>query len=266
MCAQNQPPSSGDGSDNFINNSSNLVTQHGDEASDLCSTIQGWAGGVRHDNHEVTDKCAAHILRRGLLENKSSDLCAVFEFSLADQEFKVGSGGDFMREASLPETAESNLQQSVLVNVIQFPEQPEKRREFWVRAIVRLYSLDSCPHSKTQSRNPLFGVMKLTSVASQGEGELIGAGRGFLPRLMDGDCVDQVVEGGTKIVDAVPDLKGQSLEIGSLGSVENPTMFGTIGLDLLGDAVVFRLQSGSRACIDGIEMFLGAAQFGVNAG
>ena len=79
-----------------------------------------------------------------------------------------------------------------------------------------------------------------------------------MPGLVNGDGVNQMVESASEIVNTIPKFKREGLEIGSLRSVKKPTMYGTMGLTLLGDSVVFRLESGLRANIEGIEVFLGS--------
>jgi hypothetical protein len=86
-----------------------------------------------------------------------------------------------------------DVEQTVLIEVVEFPEKSQQRREFSVRTIVRLHTLNHCPHVKAQRPNPPLQIVKLRSIASQRESELASVGRGIFPGLVDGNSVDQMV-------------------------------------------------------------------------
>jgi hypothetical protein len=248
-----------------INDSFDFIPQDSQEAAHLGSAFNDRAGCMGNNQHKIPIKIAYHIFRRGTVKNERNDFCAIFEWPEVNLEFVERPLGDVISDACSIERTDSNLEQTVFVNVVKFPEHPEQRREFWMRAIVRLYRLDRCPHVKTQRTNPPFGVMKLTSITSQREGELVGISGHSIPGLMDGDGVNQVIEGSPQIVDAIPKLERQGTEVRSFVGMENPTMTGTIGIQLLGDAVILRLQPGRGFSVDGIQVMLGAPEFGVDA-
>lgn len=252
--AANYMPALANSRDDVGNSKLNLFPHKYQKGSHLSPSHHCWPWGVWDDQHKIPVKVSCHIFGHGDVEDERNDLCAIFEWGLVDGDLEFGPGGNLMTEARLVETANRNLEQSVFVNVIEFPEHPEKRREFWVRAIVRLYRLDSCPHGQTKLLNSALGFLKLTSTTRQRESEPLCSRRRALSGLMNGNSVDQVIKRGAKIVDAVSDLKRECLENCPSVGMEDPTMTGTIGVQLLGDAVIFRLQSGSRFNIDGIEV------------
>jgi hypothetical protein len=177
---------------------------------------------------------AAHLCWRRIAKDETYDLCAVFHLARPTIPILVGgSGREIQTMARLGKCCDGHMEQTVLINVIEFPENPEQRREFSVGAIVRLYPLNRCPHRRAETLNPPLHLVKLRGVTGEGESELGGVGRGILPGFVDGDSVDQVVEGASQVVDAISDPEINIGEIPGVNDMENPTVFGSIGIELL---------------------------------
>jgi hypothetical protein len=67
-------------------------------------------------------------------------------------------------------------------------------------------------------------------------------------------------------VNAIPDAQRNSCEVPNINDMENPTVFGSIGIELLGDSIVTIFEPSSDFVLDSVNVFQGPSEFCINAG
>lgn len=211
-------------------------------------------------------------VRRRTAKNQPRNLCAVFDFTAADEELlKRGSEipSTFATQAKLPlnDIGFDEIKQTVLVRVIEVAQKTQQRREVFVWAIVRLKGLDFCLNACAKGANHSAAVFgELGSDVVDGKLQFVPPVGRVLSRLMDGDGVNQMVESTSKIVDCISDHQRPSVEAGGFANFENDAVDGAIIVTLVNKAVRFSVKPGLNLFLDGVSMYLTPIDFGVYTG
>src|ERR1039458_7211441 len=127
-----------------INNPSDFGNKDFQHVSEFASCAPRWPSGMCYGYNEGCLVLVVHIsLWR--LHGEPCEFCATFYSSRM-----IAEGGRDDRlladacktELPMRHIGEHHIEQPVFVKIIEFAENAQKRREFWVRSIVRLGSLE----------------------------------------------------------------------------------------------------------------------------
>ena len=195
-------------SNNSINDVQNLFMDHREKLVEIGHINVGGALQMTEHN-EQGDRPFVHLhIRRRTIENECRDLCAIFYVAIGvfESEGSIGSIVPKIK-VNLPSSncGESYLEQLVFVSVGEVPEQGEYGRELFMRSVVRLHSLDCCPHIKAQCTNSSLNIGTVESDVVIADRELQGVpigGQGCRS-LVNGNGVEQMIESTTQVMDAV---------------------------------------------------------------
>jgi hypothetical protein len=165
------------------------------------------------------DRWIYHLhTRNGLTEGKSNDRCCRLDVPLIGDSGlirPVGKGGGSDHpDIGLREVDGRNSKGSMFVGNIHSVKLENRLPVQFTQSFVRLAPLDFCLNGVTQGIDPPLTVIFEVSVAPNNrEHEGLLAGRRVFSGLVDSDLVDNVVEGASKVVNAVPDYQAPSNEI-----------------------------------------------------
>ena len=129
--------------------------------------------------------------------------------------------------------------------------------EYYLRSVVRLHSLDNCQHGVAECTNPLLRLVEVFGQISNGEQQFRFLGGWVLPRFMNGNCVNEVIERRPEIVDTVPNDERPPLKRGLLVEVENNAVPGKISISLFGESIRAVVHPGGNLIFDGLSVFFG---------
>lgn len=201
----------------------------------------------------VERKMVCHIhIRASIGDSNAAKLCVRFE-AIADKfvvkpwKASMGSGGQG-----------DDWRTPVLVDIRQFSEDEERVPLCTIPSVVRLQPLDSCLCVSWQwiDRFAAEVTRERTGRLAQGEeeGALVVGGEGLIG--VNGHRVDEVVQGGPEVVEAVaedkPETRRDLRDIANRVFDEMPTMFG-----FRGDRwISIRFSERSQLFIEQLEVML----------
>jgi hypothetical protein len=257
------------------NDAPNLGTDSVEQGEDLISARVFGAGWITlvvpHRNYYFQKNAIPVHIRRRSVTNNRKDLCAIFYLPEIEDVCK-GSPivGMFTLEAklSLADCSVSQPRQSVFVRVVEFSQHTQERRQHWMRSVVRLEHLESCPHRFTDfSQRPLAdSFVKILPSIGNGESKspMIGRGSGF--GFTDRNSSSQIIEGRTEIAESIGHDQSPSLELSWLHDTENETVTGAVVVHFLDEVVRISLHPGVGFIADGLSVFLAPSELGKYAG
>lgn len=246
---------------NFVDDVQNLIRHHREKLGKISFSDFTRPFGMPEHEEQFNSPLAHLHVRRRTLENDRRDLCATFYLALemGESDGEVGRIAP-KNEVNLPteNSCEGQLEQLVLVNVCELSEQGESSREFSVWSIVRLHRLDCCPYINTQCLNSSLSAGAIETAAGITDWKLqsVSVGRRVLPSsLMNGDGVNQMIEGASQVVDAIGKQQTPSLE-GRLGrESQNDFVLGKLSIWLMGNTVRIFVKPGGELILDGLGVF-----------
>jgi len=225
--------------------------------------IAGRTGDMTYGYHNGSLMVIVHLELRGI-DGEPRKFCAEFKSLSPIIHNRPPSAGGQIGEAKLPlaHLTCNHIEQSVFVKVIEIAEQSEQGREGWVSSVVRLQSLDSCPHAKTQG----FDVPELPSIflGTVGNRKLQSAFAGgrVLARFADGDSIDEMIQSGPEVVNAISNDACPPIERRvDLDVLDEVAMAGTVSIDLLADDVRVAVNPSLEFSVEGVGVLLRSAEF-----
>ena len=99
------------------------------------------AVGEHNGNHDVCHELWIGIRRR-TRENKCADLLAIYHFGQVELFSRPGRAKEVVLPSTTSQVGHSDLEQTVFIEVVEFPEHLKKRGKSWVRAAVWLELFD----------------------------------------------------------------------------------------------------------------------------
>ena len=188
--------------------------QHIGELQPLVADLKGIRN--RHNNMCLEFRIGA---RARTTEHHSSDFCAVLHFACIKDDpigFKRKNSAIAVQDFERTDTAkigDGDIEESVFINVVEFPEEEEQRREYMVRALVRLEPFDFIQHTRSQiAKSAGRGFSKRLRIATDGEIQVSRVGERVLPRSEDGNRVDKMIQCTPEIMNGIAGEKRQSLK------------------------------------------------------
>ena len=166
------------------------------------------------------------------------------------------------RNAKFParDIVDNYIEQPVLVNVVELAEQGKERRQFGVRSIVRLRSLDSCLRISTKRGNPPLLSSVLLGGACNRELQDIKVRGKVSPTFFDRNSVDKIVQGGAEIMDAIASDERPMLQGRRICDLNDEAVAAALGVTLFGDNIRISFLPFNEFSLDSIEVFFGAAK------
>jgi hypothetical protein len=249
-----------------VNNTPNLCGQEVEDGRDLIvvrSVRVGWITlTVPYRYNEFDNGSIPIHFRSRNIRGEREDFCFVFDLPVESGNLKIASEGRHTAEAEIlrSEGAIYKHEQSVLVDIVEIAKNSEKRREFFVLANVRLYSLDCCPHvaADVAKRPSVDGIVKPVFGIGDRKHELLSdlVGEGIRGALMDRNGVNKVIKCGSEVTETVGRHEGQTLESGGLIDPNNQAMAGAVRVSLLDKAIRVSVVPSADFVIDGLSVFL----------
>jgi hypothetical protein len=239
-----------------VNDLPNILDKSIEKAPDLADAFPEWPLGVAHGYTEGRIAVVLHIsLCR--FEREEKNFCATFYRSIEGMErWLSAQGGD---EAKLPadDTLHGDIEQSVLVSIVEFPDDRKEGRQFMVPSVVRLRSLDACLRITADHRQPAR-LLSSKPVRSIGDGELqiLCTGRRIGPTVANGDSIDDVIQCAPKTVNAIASDQGPAIKGRRLLDGNDEAVAATISVAFFGENIRFSCDPRLEFGLKSIEMFL----------
>jgi hypothetical protein len=258
--------SSLNGSANNVYNVANFFSEQRQQGREIGSIAAIWPRWItfavpQRDNCQKIIPIELHIRSR-TIDGIRHDFCAVFDFSGISKDLYDGTERSFADKANLSMDggSESQSEQLVLVSIFEQIEDGEHWRESRVPSIVRLARLDSCRHWVAESLDSSGSFRKSFGNIAERESEIAMIGGRLLPvSLVDGNCINKVIEGAPKIVDDIPDHQRPSLQGRFNADMGNQAVSGRIGVYLSRDQVGAAILPSPNFIFDGLSMFVGTS-------
>lgn len=216
---------------------------------------------------QVNAEIVLHVKRR-TIEGERRDLCAVYHGTDVENWHHGLTWDQATDVAELPlnRLGDAHLEQPVLVRIVEVAEDSKEWREFWVRSVVRLQSLDLCPHSLAEALDAPLLAPEAIGRVRDGKSEDPFIGGRILIRFDDSDAIDGVVEGGPKIMDAVAGEERPPFQGRLLIDVYDDAIPGCVRVSLSDDAIRATVSPGRNLVFDGLQVFLSPADLGPRTG
>ena len=242
--------------------------EHIGELQPLVADLKGIRN--RHNNTCLEFRIG---VRARTIEHKSSDFCAVLHFACRKDEplgFKRKNNAFAVRDferTDIANVGDGDIEESVFINVVEFPEEAEQRREYRVRALVRLEPFDFIQHTRSQiAKSAGRGFSKRLRIATDGEIQVSRVGERGLPRSEDGNRVDKMIQCTPEIMNGIAGEKRQSLKIGLFKNTDNERLLGELSVGLSGESIRFGVSPGHNCIFQVSDMLLGSTDLCPYAG
>jgi hypothetical protein len=214
---------------------------------------------VPNRHYDRNHMCIEVHVRSRTIRNHREDLCAVFNFVTAIDWRPRCSRLRLSDKLDLAflDTSEGHLEQSVLVPVIEIVKDAQERREGWMRAVVRLRSLDSCPNWIADRSKLLDGsVVEGRAAFLNGKHERLFLGGRIGRGLMASDSIDKMVKSISEIRESIRNDKRPSLKGRRFVNAQKKTVTGAVRACLLKDAVRVSVYPSQDFIVDGLGVLL----------
>ena len=195
-------------SSNLVDNSTNnaaYISVKGREFSASHPVGADWVTlRVLNCNYYVDYMPIEVHLRGRTIANHRKDFCIVFDLTSEWYCGAIGSGRENSTEAYIPLTdcGQRDMNQSVLVRISEVPKNLQERGEGWMRAIVRLRPLDSCPNwnaNRSKIMPLIDGCIEQFPAITDGKLQPPFIVRRIRESLMNGDSINEMVESTAEI-------------------------------------------------------------------
>ncbi len=257
-----------------VNNVPDFLAQFGEESRKIIAASKVRGGWITltmpYRNDDVHFHSIPVHIRRRTVTHHREDLCAIFHFpSVGDSSPTPTIGRMFACEAKIPMShcAIHESEQSMFVRIVQFSQDLQKRRQLFVRSVVRLQRLENCPHRLANSSEPLGSdlLVKVRPVIRNRESQSSVMRWSGEPGLENRNTVDEIVQGGSQIVEAIGNHQSPSLEWRGLVLSKDEAITGAVSVYLLRDAVRVSVHPGLDFIVDGLSVFLTPGELSSNA-
>ena len=224
--------------------------------------VAGRSGDVTYCYYDGGLMVILHIGLRGV-DGEPRKFCATFQ-PLFSEIYNGSSTARRQAEIKLPlpDLRYDYVEQPVLVKIIEIAEQSQQGREGWVPSVVRLHSLDFCPHAETQRLHSKclvgefggrVGDRKLQNFLVTGGGPF-----GFT----NGSGVDEVIQSGAQIVNTVAEDDRPPIQRrGCFDIFDETAVAGTVSIDLLADDVRVAVNPSFQFAVESIGVLFRSPKF-----
>lgn len=234
-----------------------------DEAEDGPQTVlrsARWPRRVLDCDGKLQRRIETHI-RLWNLQGDYQGFCAVFDlpFPEINRDLLARMNLQGMQEIGLGLGGRDYVEQSVLIRIIEVPQQGQEWREGRMVTMVRLQRLDRCNRPITQAVQPSFtyGDIETLVVISDGELESSVSRRRSGLRLMDRNRVNQVVERRSHTVQRVTRDQRESGRRKRCQQGDDQAMAGTLFVSMTSDSVRLQVVPCRDFAVESLEVFFG---------
>jgi hypothetical protein len=246
-----------------VHNASDLGSQQLQQIADFAPRTPGWAKGMAYGYSEGHLVLVAHILLRGI-NGEECKLCASFHRHESIEN--VGGPDQWPFEAKLSprNLLEGCTEQPVLVRIVEVAEHPEEGRQFGVRSLVRLRSLDVCLSSSANGGEPVAFDRLREHLGTVCDRELksFEMGRHGFSAVLDGKSINKTVKSRPQIMDAISGDQGPSVQRRGGPQISNDeTVAASVSVTLSGDDIRVTVAPYRNIGLESLEVFFGTAYF-----
>ncbi len=248
---------------NLDHHAFNFSNQILDEFHQSRSVLPSGSSGVAYRYvHYHSENWVAHIRRR-TVQGERRDLCAILHFTSVDERSYRLPQGEVTNslKAQISKLEHGHLEQSMLVHVIEVMEEGQQRGELWVPTIVQLSPLDCCPHRIAERSDTPAIFSKPIRCVTDGKHQVPSIGRRFLPRLVDSNGINELVESCPQVMETVSSNQPPSLQGGRPQVPNDDTVPGHFSVTLIGETNCLSLFPGADLILDGLHVFSRPREF-----
>lgn len=211
-----------------------------------------------------------HIRCRTITDHRK-DFCAVFDFARIGKGLPLPTIGwkrALEAKIALADCTIGQADHPVFVRVIEVSQDAQQRRYSLMRSIVRLVTLEHCPHrlANLAKESSSDGIIKLIPIVGNGKLEASVVWRRIAPSLANRDCVDEIVESSSEVVECVGDSERPSHQGGSFIFPQDDAVAGVVSFNLFGNAVWASVHPSEDFIVDGLSVFLAPRQLCASVG
>jgi len=147
------------------------------------------------------------------------------------------------------------MEKAMLIRIVELIEGSEQERTIWIPSLVWLKPLNECLGTIAQSVQPGTLFPKFIGAVENWElqGPLFG-GR-INPAIFDGQGINDVVEGTSKVLDAVSSDQGPSFNSRWLVNLNEDAIAATVNVTLLADGIRLGISPAIEFGLESIEVF-----------
>jgi hypothetical protein len=219
---------------------------------------------VPNHNSYIEDMPIEVHLRGRTIANHRKDFCIVFNLAYEWDCGALGSGREIPREAYIPlqGSGQSQMEQFVLIGVGEVAQDSQERWKGWMRSVVRLRILDSCPNwvaYRSKVVPVIDGFIEPCPTVGNGELQSSLMGRRIRRSFMDSDCVNKVVKSIPEIIEGISNQEGPSLQRGSLVHSNDEAMPSAIRVLLFDQAIRVSVRPSQEFIFEGLSVFLASS-------
>lgn len=256
------------GRDDEVDDVSDLCVQQVDQGPDVGAATAGRANRVGDRHNQSSVELHLHVSARRI-DGECYDRCLIYKVAdVGAYSHALKSGGMVNVRFPFVRLSDGNIEEPVLVTVVEFTEDGEQGRKVEAWALLRLHTLNCCPNGKAKRFDVEMLFTPSLLVVRDNKHELLedalGDRRTGL-RFVYGDCVHEIVESGTEIVNEIAESQRPVFKRGAGVNVDHPTMPGEIIVHFVRDSVGFSISPCLEFTLNYVSMLLSAPQFGVNA-
>ncbi len=247
-----------------------------DHAGNIAALSKGRTGTVVHGHEDAPLKVQPYVYGRWANCDKS-DFLAVCEFShVRFSDGRLKAGGIMDLHVPLVELLNGDVQQSVLVPVVEIAQDGQEGRQFMVRTEVRLHTLDGVNNTSADVTLAALAVSEpemlrpeivgaVLDNKHQVSSHMLGEWSSRMP-LVSGNCIDEMVQSGAKVMDQVAEDKGPFLKGRLVLDDKDEAVSGEIRVRFLPDGVRVSVSPCHHFVFHRVGVKVGAAKLGMNTG
>jgi hypothetical protein len=225
---------------------------------------------VLNCNHYIENMPIEIHLRARTVTNHRKDFCIVFDLTGEWHCGAISPYGKNSREAYIPLdwSSQGQMQELVLVGISEITKDREERWKGWMRSIVRLRQLDSCPNwiaYRPKVFPVIDGFIESRFVIRDGELQTSLMKRGIGSSFVNGNCVNQMVKSVPQIIQGVGDQQGPPLKGRGLVNPNDDAVSSALRVFLSNEAIRVSVRPSGDFILEGLSVFLAPRQFSANA-
>jgi len=227
-----------------------------------CPLASEWITlSVLDANRNIKNMPVEVHLRGRTITNHRKDFCIIFDLSEEWDGNAFGSGRKISSEAHIPlnGTSQSQMEQFVLVGVGEISQDAQERREGWMRTIVRLRQLDSCPNwiaNRSKVMPLIDGSIEPILAIGNRELQLPLERRGVGGSFVSSNCKNEMVESIPKVIESICDQERPSLQGGNLIHSDKDAMSSAIKVFLFEQTIRVSVRPSQEFILEGLSVFL----------
>jgi hypothetical protein len=248
-----------------------LVDETIEESRKITSIATGVSPGrVRSvpDGNAQTNTAEHPHLRIWFTGDGPSYFSSICYLPRLEEGIDLDSGIGWVGEMKIPAawSCGGKPEHSMLICIRERPENSKRGRDSGIGPMVRLYGfygVACCGGELTE----LDGVPpKFFRIVCNDESELVFLGGRILPRFVDRDCIDEVIQSGPKIVDAVSENQSPIEQLWGIAEFNDEGELGSAFVETLEHPIRFVFCPFKDKLLDLFQVNFCSSEFGIDVG